>query len=86
MYYYHVLVIIYNKTVLANKFVWIELCPYFNLHNISLYNNEYSVYIFIYFKALFSISPDAHNSEQQVTDISPLFDLAYIPRDLQHIP
>jgi hypothetical protein len=25
-------------------------------------------------------------SEQQVTDTIPLFDLAYIPRDLQHIP
>jgi hypothetical protein len=25
-------------------------------------------------------------SEQQVTDINPLFDLAYIPRDLQHTP
>jgi hypothetical protein len=25
-------------------------------------------------------------SEQQVTDTNPLFDLAYIPRDLQHIP
>jgi hypothetical protein len=25
-------------------------------------------------------------SKQQVTDTNPLFDLAYIPRDLQHIP
>ena len=25
-------------------------------------------------------------SEQQITDTNPLFDLAYIPRDLQHIP
>jgi hypothetical protein len=25
-------------------------------------------------------------SEQQVNDTNPLFDLAYIPRDLQHIP
>jgi hypothetical protein len=24
--------------------------------------------------------------EQQVTDTNQLFDLAYIPRDLQHIP
>jgi hypothetical protein len=25
-------------------------------------------------------------SEQQATDTNPLFDLAYIPSDLQHIP
>jgi hypothetical protein len=40
-------------------------------------------------EALFIHIHHRHNiliSEQQVTDTNPLFDLAYIPRDLQHIP
>jgi hypothetical protein len=40
-------------------------------------------------EALFIHIHHRHNiliSEQQVTDTNPLFELAYIPRDLQHIP
>jgi len=40
-------------------------------------------------EALFMHIHHRHNiliSEQQVTDTNPLFDLAYIPHDLQHIP
>jgi len=40
-------------------------------------------------ESLFMHIHNRHNiliSEQQVTDTNPLFDLAYIPHDLQHIP
>jgi hypothetical protein len=40
-------------------------------------------------EALFMHTHHKHNmsiSEQQVTDTNPLFDVAYISRDLQHIP
>jgi hypothetical protein len=39
-----------------------------------------TIYIYLHSKR------DTLVHEQQVNDMNPLFDLAYIPRDLQHIP
>ena len=41
-----------------------------------------TIYIYIYLNR----KHDTLVPEQQVNDTNPLFDLAYIPRDIQHIP